>query len=245
VNAPADPRFRRRRGCRSPARVPAQRALLSLSSFVVALTFAGVARADVVAPPPPSCPDGSIGQSSHSGPYCWLAPCTNDEMCASYHSRDNTPRVCRPTAVCVRSKELWRKGGGKSEVPEAIGSCDGAAKCDPSAKCERATRCVPAARASTSSGSGNPSATPPTPTPPADAAPADAAPTATAAPPPTATGHPPDRPAGSDPSPSPAPQSSCFCSAPAPSGSGSLALSVAALAAGALVRRRRSGRDAR
>lgn len=69
------------------------RLLLVLTVASMALV-ARSARADAVEPPPTNCPDGTVGGSSHSGPYCALDSCSTDTDCAS-------GEVCQPTSLCI------------------------------------------------------------------------------------------------------------------------------------------------
>ena len=61
------------------------------------LVVAPRARADVVGPPPASCPPGSEGAVCHGLEFCRPLPCTADTDC-----RDG--KVCREVGLCLTSR---------------------------------------------------------------------------------------------------------------------------------------------
>jgi MYXO-CTERM domain-containing protein len=81
------------------------RACSSVSSFslVIAFGLASHARADVVGPPPTDCPSGSVGASTHSGPYCAPADCHTDMDCTG-------GATCQPMAVCIAQQACGGNG---------------------------------------------------------------------------------------------------------------------------------------
>ena len=60
------------------------------------LTGGGTALADAI-PPPPACPPGSRGVSSHAGERCEPAPCQSDADC-----KDLEGTTCRRWRVCTK-----------------------------------------------------------------------------------------------------------------------------------------------
>lgn len=71
-------------------------------AFVALLVLGGLssARADVVGPPPASCPVGSTPSSSHSGPHCDPEPaCTMDLMCGGGDACEEV-RLCVVQVAC-------------------------------------------------------------------------------------------------------------------------------------------------
>jgi hypothetical protein len=67
------------------------------------LTGAATAQADAI-PPPPACPPGSRGASSHAGQWCAPAPCARDGDCTQPETQ------CRPWRVCTRTYSVPRGG---------------------------------------------------------------------------------------------------------------------------------------
>ena len=54
----------------------------------------GLAHADAVPPAPTDCPNGTVGATGHTGPYCAPASCTFDSDC-----REGA--TCREEALCL------------------------------------------------------------------------------------------------------------------------------------------------
>jgi MYXO-CTERM domain-containing protein len=107
--------------------------------------------ADVVMPPPDDCPPGSVGHSSHLGPYCAPTTCNTDADCknqGSWHHRDKgRTLVCEDgLALCIEQKDFTRWRGrpdaGKNMRPVAVSACDRGGACASPAVCETARRCV-------------------------------------------------------------------------------------------------------
>jgi uncharacterized protein (TIGR03382 family) len=79
-----------------------------------------VAFADDVPPPPRACPDGSIPETGHMGPFCAPKQCGGNRPCDS-------GKVCQPRALCMGEAV----GGGlrPRDVPaprykSVLGRCD-------------------------------------------------------------------------------------------------------------------------
>ncbi|MBW2457516.1 MAG: hypothetical protein JRI68_23615 [Deltaproteobacteria bacterium] len=103
-------------------RVRRIRLLPALALGVVLLAAHGTARADSI-PPPPACPPGSRGLSSHAGERCVPATCQSDADC-----KDLKGTTCRRWRVCVRTHMVPAGGRRGGEVPPraedlAVGSC--------------------------------------------------------------------------------------------------------------------------
>lgn len=115
------------------------------------------ARADAISPPP-ACPPGSQGRSSHAGEWCEPAACQSDSDCSKLGGS------CRPWRVCTRAAKA-QHGGLRGfdrppmDVTLAVGSCapDEACRGDEEPPpptigswaegppvCTNATYCVPA-----------------------------------------------------------------------------------------------------
>lgn len=60
------------------------------------VVLTSVAHADVVMPPPASCPAGTTPATSHAGPHCGLAPPCDASSCAA-------GQRCAPVRLCVTS----------------------------------------------------------------------------------------------------------------------------------------------
>lgn len=105
------------------------------AALVLSAWLAGAAHADVVRPPPPDCTPGSVGTSSHSGPYCYPALC--GAGCGE-------GKACESRKLCIVKKTL---GGGRRPhdrpppvVDSVVGSCD-RARCA-SGECKALRVCV-------------------------------------------------------------------------------------------------------
>ncbi|MBW2525160.1 MAG: hypothetical protein JRI23_13335 [Deltaproteobacteria bacterium] len=91
--------------------------------------LAGTAWADAL-PPPPACPPGARGKTTHAGPRCAPAPCTSDADCKEQEIGGS----CKPWRVCTRSTEVpphrrGRPGGTPTVEQVVVGSCAPAHKC--------------------------------------------------------------------------------------------------------------------
>lgn len=126
--------------------------LLPVSLAAITLLLSPAVRADAVLPPPEDCPPGSIGQSSHNGPFCSVTTCSTDADCegkCSWRDRDRGRRLrCEDSVpLCIEQREFsnWRRPQNsqtKNIVPVAVGSCDGSRACASPAVCETTKRCV-------------------------------------------------------------------------------------------------------
>lgn len=95
--------------------------VISLLALSPALAFA-----DVVGPPPDSCPVGSTPATSHSGPFCTpMAECSSDSACGA-------GAACDTVLQCVETRAC-----GGLQIPDAepctlenvVGPCSGAGTC--------------------------------------------------------------------------------------------------------------------
>lgn len=84
------------------------------------------ARADVVGPPPESCPAGSSPQSSHAGPLCVpMAECTSSAMCMD-------GAACAPVSQCIETRGcggLRPPDSGPCTVEHVVGPCGAGDTC--------------------------------------------------------------------------------------------------------------------
>lgn len=93
--------------------------------------LAGSARADVVMPPPASCPPGSLPTSSHRGPQCYPTACQTSQQCE--HLSRTTIFECASAGLCLSS--LGRRDHADS-------ACTGDADCSAGTRCEVQSRCI-------------------------------------------------------------------------------------------------------
>ena len=114
------------------------------------LASASAARADAVPPPPRNCPDGSVGETGHFGPYCRPLSCANDGECAVY----GPGFTCQPTSLCIEIVEYTDWNGQTYQVETVTGTCAPDASCPPNAKCDDSPKCSTGASTTTSSSSG-------------------------------------------------------------------------------------------
>jgi hypothetical protein len=115
------------------------------------LLLAGDGRADVVSPPPDSCPAGAEPNSCHGGPYCHPRICTGQSDC-------QPEEICQDTQLCILEIDCGGMGGPYPQ-DSVTGSCPGDVPCD-QGQCETVKVCVPASGgggaggSTTSSGTG-------------------------------------------------------------------------------------------
>jgi len=98
-----------------------ERVLPRMLVYVLAtLAWGATTYADVVGPPPPSCPAGSQGESCHGGPYCRPWTCTSDADCPG-------SRACRSLPLCVTNLEcgVWEP----YSVVAVDSACPGGSEC--------------------------------------------------------------------------------------------------------------------
>ena len=99
---------------------------LAAGSFMASMTIVAMAQADAL-PPPPACPPGSQGTTSHAGPRCVPAPCDSDEDCKEVGGS------CRDWRVCTRSTKVGphrrRRGAPPTYHEIVVGTCPPADKC--------------------------------------------------------------------------------------------------------------------
>lgn len=104
--------------------------LLALAS----LLGAADALADVVGPPPSTCPRGGEPESSHAGPYCAIKRCSSSTSCQD-------PETCRSEALCIVEIQGGSMGGPFT-VKSVVGSCDAQGRCS-KGSCETHQVCAP------------------------------------------------------------------------------------------------------
>lgn len=113
---------------RTPSRRPADASTARLAAACALVFFAPAAstRADVVGPPPASCPAGSTPATGHSGPRCEPTPdCTTDVSCSA------TGR-CVDAMQCIETRGcggLMPPDSAPCTVEHVVGPCDGAGAC--------------------------------------------------------------------------------------------------------------------
>ena len=113
------------------------------------LLVASVAAADVVMPPPSTCPEGSQGATCHGGPHCVPSKCASDAECKS-------GEVCQDRQLCVNPINC---AGGWSDPdaappmsPDVRGPCNAGACAE--GACNTYKVCVPGSGSGSGSGSG-------------------------------------------------------------------------------------------
>jgi hypothetical protein len=108
-----------------------------LRAWPAALLLAGTlsvgsARADVVGPPPTSCPPGSTPESNHGGSYCDPADC--EDGCAA-------GQTCQAAKLCLTRRTYRSRGGNEHMRIEVVGTCPVTGICAPGT-CETLQVCV-------------------------------------------------------------------------------------------------------
>ncbi len=97
---------------------------LSMPCLVLAATtllWGAAARADVIGPPPKTCPAGTEPGSCHGGPFCKPKVCVSDASCKAGQS-------CQSKKFCI--KQINCGGGyGTKYIDVAKGTCPGGAPC--------------------------------------------------------------------------------------------------------------------
>lgn len=109
-------------------------ALGLLFSLAISIGATGSARADVVNPPPETCPPLGEGATCHGGPYCTPDVCVTEADCAP-------GQVCRDVAICVAPFDCT-SGYGTFTSEQIIGACG--SSCFPPASCATRHVCTPA-----------------------------------------------------------------------------------------------------
>ena len=106
----------------------------------VVMLATSVASADVVFPPPDTCPPGAIPATGHAGPYCRATECTSVADCVAR----STPFVgaCAPAGLCVREQLGFAGRGGRVPLRVTLGSCRSDADCSSGVACVRVDRCI-------------------------------------------------------------------------------------------------------
>jgi hypothetical protein len=134
--------------------VPRTRSLASLalasSCALVALAAgAWTARADVVDPPPASCPPGSTPSTGHSGPYCAPTPECTATSCSGGAS-------CLAVAQCIETRDcggLRPPDSGPCTIEHVAGACGAGGSCAVGT-CRARSVCTTGGGATTSGGCG-------------------------------------------------------------------------------------------
>ena len=80
------------------------------------------ARADVVMPPPKTCPAGTKPGTCHGGPHCKPEECSSSASCAP-------GQVCQGQKYCMQTINCGGGYGGPSYVDVARAACAGATPC--------------------------------------------------------------------------------------------------------------------
>src|SRR5687767_7555230 len=92
--------------------------------FVMVVGGAGTTMADVVMPPPASCPPGATPAQGHAGPHCRPeADCTGDAQCAGGR--------CAAVDHCIESRQCggWSAGNPACRVEHVAGDCGAGRTC--------------------------------------------------------------------------------------------------------------------
>ncbi len=141
---------------------PTTRTLAGYAALMLGLALSNTSRADAVGPPPPDCPPGSWGQTTHYGPHCAPYSCTTDSQCKKDHK-------CLPHGLCI-SERTHTHQRGDTHVVEVHGSCATGQACPEGSECRKGSYCMldrppaqpPSAKPATGppTPSGTPSGTP-------------------------------------------------------------------------------------
>jgi hypothetical protein len=124
---------------------------------VAGLSMSGLAWADVVGPPEENCLPGTMGATSHSGPYCAPAVCSTEYE----PNRCTSDETCESRRLCV----LERACGGM-QMPDAAPctlatvttECSSSGSCA-EGSCQTLRVCMPIAGTGGASASGGSSST--------------------------------------------------------------------------------------
>jgi hypothetical protein len=107
--------------------------------LLMATALAGTARADVVAPPPTTCPEGSTPNTCHYGPHCSALKCLTDSDCPG--------RVCKEILACPASILCGGMYSGLPDVRQAsrdilTTACSDSGTCGDGKPCQPTLLCV-------------------------------------------------------------------------------------------------------
>ena len=107
---------------------------LCCALVVAAALTTGVARADVLVPPPKDCPPGTFASSCHGPGLCFPLVCQTDAHCGA-------GKACLPYQLCIKKVNC---GGGYSPkyIDTAHFACPGGASCK-SGTCTKVKVCLP------------------------------------------------------------------------------------------------------
>jgi hypothetical protein len=110
-----------------------------LFCIAIVTTWPLAASADVLSPPPPSCPRGSIPMACHGAPTCTADACVDDADCApSQH--------CAVLQLCVQEHCCSGRACGDPGAPRFThvdGPCGSTGCADSSSTCMPVSVCVP------------------------------------------------------------------------------------------------------
>ncbi len=111
------------------------------------------ASADVVMPPPKTCPPGSEGKTGHVGPACVAQDCSTDTDCKG-------GKVCREQPLCTHVQKYGARHFPDKKFKRTVvtSSCTKAADCKAPDSCTTKKRCVSKATATASTAKPKPSA---------------------------------------------------------------------------------------
>lgn len=99
------------------------RDLILLAAFLLA-SVTSVAHADVVDPPPASCPTGSLPATSHTGPHCVVDDCSLSSC--------STGDTCEPVGLCLVQVPCGGRispDAGPCLETHVVGLCSGEGTC--------------------------------------------------------------------------------------------------------------------
>lgn len=106
--------------------------------MLIVLGLSSVARADVVGPPPASCPAGSEPSASHAGPHCDPGTsCTLSAMCGA-------GEACEAVGLCIQRVPCGGRlppDAGPCFEDHVVGNCSAGGTCS-TGTCEVRNVCV-------------------------------------------------------------------------------------------------------
>jgi hypothetical protein len=121
------------------------------------MIFSSLAFADAVEMPPPECPVGSYGTSSHAGSWCQASTCESTSDCEAGEN-------CQEHSLCIEESEVPCGGGWNPPDTaeeclvtklEAFGPCNSDGSCD-QGTCITDMRCVDPDELNSEGDSGSP-----------------------------------------------------------------------------------------
>jgi hypothetical protein len=114
--------------------------LAGMASIVLAIVLSAASvRADVVGPPPESCPPASRPESSHAGALCVPTDdCATDAECG-------VASACTPLAQCVETRPCGGRGepdAASCTIDTVVGPCGAGSTCT-TGECRPRRVCLP------------------------------------------------------------------------------------------------------